>query len=47
MGPDQEEGDLTKLQMGWLSLKNDQFRFKTLGKSPIILDESISYTLTK
>ena len=33
-----------KLQMNWLSLRNNQLKFETSGELPIILEESIEYT---
>jgi hypothetical protein len=34
----------TDLQMNRLSLINEKLKFKTSGKSPIILEESMEYT---
>jgi hypothetical protein len=30
--------------MNWLSLKNNQWKFKTAGKLPIVLEEFTEYT---
>ena len=38
-----DRGEPVKLQMNRLSLRNNRLKFKTAGRLPIILQESIEY----